>query len=117
MTGLPPRSGGFVKEPKHLRSGIWRRSEAGAGSQRPSRRKPSNVCLRAEAERTSQGFEQRVSQRAYFLWREAGKPDGRAEEFWADAVKQDALGDPPAMDIAAVLTVIKRRREPSRDRL
>jgi Protein of unknown function (DUF2934) len=40
------------------------------------------------------------------LWLEAGRPDGRAEDFWADAVKQDELGEPPATDIAAVLTVI-----------
>ena len=38
---------------------------------------------RNEAERTSQDLEQRVSRRAYFLWLEAGRPDGRAEDFWA----------------------------------
>jgi hypothetical protein len=65
---------------------------------------------RAEAERTSQDFEQRVSRRAYFLWQEAGRPDGLAEDFWARAVKLDELGEPPTTDIAAVLTVIKRRR-------
>jgi hypothetical protein len=53
---------------------------------------------RNEAERTTLGFEQRVSQRAYFLWREAGRPDGRTEEFWAEAVEQEELGEPPAAD-------------------
>jgi uncharacterized protein YjbI with pentapeptide repeats len=71
---------------------------------------------RNEAERTSQNFEQRVWHRAYFLWREAGQPDGWADELWAAAAKQDAVGDPPATDIAAVLTVIKRRSKQSRKR-
>ena len=70
---------------------------------------------RNEAERTSQDLEQRVSRRAYFLWLEAGRPDGRAEDFWADAAKQEEFGE-PATDIAAVLTVIKRRSEQSRER-
>ena len=70
---------------------------------------------RNEAERTSQDLEQRVSRRAYFLWQEAGRPDGRAEDFWADAAKQEEFGE-PATDIAAVLTVIKRRSEQSRER-
>ena len=36
---------------------------------------------RNEAERTSQNLEQRISRRAYFLWQEAGRPDGRADDF------------------------------------
>jgi hypothetical protein len=71
---------------------------------------------RNEAERTSEDVEQRVSRRAYILWREAGRPDGRSEEFWAEAVRQHELGKPPATDIDAVLTVIKRRNEQSRKR-
>jgi uncharacterized protein YjbI with pentapeptide repeats len=70
---------------------------------------------RNEAERTSQDLEQRVSRRAYFLWQEAGWPDGRAEDFWAQAVEQEELGE-LATDVAAVLTVIKRRSEQSRKR-
>ena len=70
---------------------------------------------RNEAKRTSQDFEHRVSRRAYLIWRAAGRPDGRAEEFWAEAVKQDEFGEPPATDIAAVLTVLKRRSERSRE--
>ena len=69
---------------------------------------------RNEAE-LSREFEQRVSRRAYFLWQEAGRPDGRAEDFWADAVKQEPR-EPPATDIAAVLTVIGRRSEQNRER-
>ena len=42
---------------------------------------------RNEAERTSQDLEQRISRRAYFLWQEAGQPDGKAEGFWTDAAK------------------------------
>jgi uncharacterized protein YjbI with pentapeptide repeats len=71
---------------------------------------------RNEATRTSQDLEQRVSRRAYFLWREADRPDGRDEDFWAKAVELEGFGDPPAADIAAVLTVIKRRSERSRRR-
>jgi len=71
---------------------------------------------RTEVERNSQDFDQRVSRRAYFMWQKAGRPDGRAEGFWADAVKQEEFGEPPATDIAAVLTVIKRRTERSRRR-
>ena len=71
---------------------------------------------RNEAERTAQDFQQRVSRRAYLLWQEAGRPNGCAEDFWAEAVKQDEFGEPPAADIEAVLTVIKRRSERSLDR-
>jgi len=71
---------------------------------------------RNEAERTSQDFEQRISRRAYFLWWKAGRPEGQAENFWAEAVKQEEFGEPPATDIVAVLTVIKRRMELSRER-
>lgn len=73
---------------------------------------------RNEAERTSQDFEQRVQRRAYSLWQKAGRPDGRrrAEDFWAIAVNLEELGEPPATDIAAVLTVVKRRSWQSRQR-
>jgi len=69
---------------------------------------------RNEAERL-QHSEQRVSRRAYFRWLEAGQPDGRTAEFWAEAVEEDER-EPPATDIVAVLTVIKRRSERSRER-
>jgi pentapeptide repeat protein/DUF2934 family protein len=70
---------------------------------------------RNEAERTSQNLEERVRRRAYFLWLEAGRPEGRAEDFWARAIKQEEFGE-PAADIAAALTVINRRSEQSRER-
>jgi uncharacterized protein YjbI with pentapeptide repeats len=70
---------------------------------------------RNEAERTSQDLEQRVSRRAYFLWEGAGRPNGQADGFWTAAAKAEDLGEPVA-DIAAVLTVIKRRTEQSRER-
>ena len=71
---------------------------------------------RNEAERTSQALEQRVSCRAYFLWLEAGKPSGRDEDFWAKAEIEEESAGPPATNIAAVLTVIRRRSERSRKR-
>jgi uncharacterized protein YjbI with pentapeptide repeats len=72
---------------------------------------------RNEAEQTSLDLEQRLSRCAYSLWQRAGQPSGRAEEFWAKAVKTKAdLGERPPADIAAVLTVIKRRSKESRER-
>jgi Protein of unknown function (DUF2934) len=70
--------------------------------------------LRNEAERL-QDVEQRGSRRAYFLWQRTGRPGGRAEGVGAEAVRQDEIGEPPATDIAAVLTVIKRRDKRSRE--
>jgi uncharacterized protein YjbI with pentapeptide repeats len=62
-------------------------------------------------------FEHRVRQRAYSLWQKAGRPDGRAEDFWAQAIEREVAGEPsPPADIAAVLAVIMRRREHSRER-
>jgi hypothetical protein len=72
---------------------------------------------RNEIARTSSSdAEQRVSRRAYFLWQQAGRPAGRDQEFWSDAVKQEELGEPPSADIAAVLTVIRRRSKKGRKR-
>ena len=34
---------------------------------------------------TKEGLEQAVRERAYLLWEGAGRPDGRAEEFWQRA--------------------------------
>lgn len=31
-----------------------------------------------------------VRERAYFLWERAGRPEGRAEEFWAQAQRDEA---------------------------
>jgi hypothetical protein len=62
---------------------------------------------RTEAERT-----ERVTQRAYFLWLEAGRPEGSADFFWAEAEAQEQ----PPTDSAAVLTVLTRRSEWGRKR-
>jgi len=69
---------------------------------------------RNEAERTSQDLEQRVSRRAYFLWLDAGRPDGRAEDFWTAATKEEEIGE-SAVDITAVFTVLNRRSDRSRE--
>ena len=37
---------------------------------------------RNEAERTALDLNQRASRRAYFLWLEAGRPEGRDNDFW-----------------------------------
>jgi uncharacterized protein YjbI with pentapeptide repeats len=67
-----------------------------------------------EAKRTAKPLEQRIAERAYSLWEHAGKPEGRSEDFWKGAVRQEAFGEPPDTDIEAVLTVIKRRSEKHR---
>jgi uncharacterized protein YjbI with pentapeptide repeats len=57
----------------------------------------------------------RISERAYFLWQEAGRPDGRDDEHWREAAKttEPTL---PATDVAAVLKVIVRRDTVNRKR-
>src|SRR5271166_5994534 len=37
---------------------------------------------------TKAGLDQFVRDRAYFLWEQAGRPDGRAEDFWHQAQYQ-----------------------------
>lgn len=34
-------------------------------------------------------FEERVRERAYYLWQQAGAPEGRAEEFWDEAERHE----------------------------
>ena len=50
----------------------------------------------------------RLSERAYFQWLDAGRPEGRSDEFWIEAVRQEHLQETPT-DITAILTVIRRR--------
>jgi len=57
----------------------------------------------------------RLSERAYFLWLQAGRPEGRSEEFWTEAVRLGRLKEPP-IDIASILTVIRRRSAENRQR-
>ena len=57
----------------------------------------------------------RLSERAYFLWLQAGRPEGRSEEFWREAVRLERLEQTPT-DIAAILTVIGRRSVENRRR-
>ena len=71
--------------------------------------------VRERTQRTEAKRDQRIRAIAHSLWKEAGKPEGRSEEFWHAAVNRETSGEPPA-DIAAVLTVIKRRSETHRAR-
>jgi len=57
----------------------------------------------------------RLSERAYFLWLQAGRPEGRSEELWAEAVRLERLEETPT-DIAAIFTVIKRRSAEDQER-
>ena len=45
----------------------------------------------------------------------AGRPEGRSEEFRVQAVEEEKYGEKPTTDIEAVLTVINRRSEESRE--
>jgi uncharacterized protein YjbI with pentapeptide repeats len=71
---------------------------------------------RPEAERLRKPLDQRLVECAYSLWENAGRPEGRSKEFWAkaEATEEEKLRDQPATDIAAVVTVIKRRSEDDR---
>jgi hypothetical protein len=37
---------------------------------------------------TMLGLEQEVRERAYFLWEQEGRPEGRADEYWARALDE-----------------------------
>jgi hypothetical protein len=54
----------------------------------------------------------RLSERAYFLWLQAGRPEGRSEEFWEEAVRLEGH----LTDIDAIFTVIGRRSAENRQR-
>jgi uncharacterized protein YjbI with pentapeptide repeats len=69
---------------------------------------------RPEAKRLAKPLDRRIAERAYLLWEQAGRPEGRDVEFWSDGVRQEEDEELPATDIAAVLTVIKRRDEEHR---
>lgn len=45
--------------------------------------------------------ERRIRERAYFLWLEAGCPDGRSIEFWTQAQMLEADPLPPAGDLSS----------------
>jgi hypothetical protein len=68
---------------------------------------------RNERERMAIGLEERISKRAYFLWEKNNRPQGA--DFRQEAEELDKLGEPPATDITAVLTVIQRRSGRSRE--
>ena len=44
---------------------------------------------------TGMDLETRIRQRAYSLWEEDGRPDGRAEEYWERARKLIEAEDNP----------------------
>jgi hypothetical protein len=70
---------------------------------------------RTEAERASQDFEQRIRERAYFLWLDSGRSERHPDVFWDLAFRLEHF---PPTDISATLTVIGRRsaRDRSRER-
>jgi hypothetical protein len=71
--------------------------------------------VRERTRRTEAELPKRVKERAYFLWKDAGEPEGQDDEFWKQANELEFKA-PPAADIAAVLTVIRRRSDENRKR-
>ena len=66
---------------------------------------------RTEADAACKPLNQRIEGRSLTgCGRKLDEPEGRSEEFWREAVEQEPP-ETPATDIAAVLTVIKRRSE------
>jgi Protein of unknown function (DUF2934) len=49
--------------------------------------------------RAAEGSEERIRQRAYYLWEASGRPKGRDHEFWAQARELIALEDRPALPV------------------
>ncbi len=52
---------------------------------------------------------QTIATVAYRLWEEAGKPEGRSEEFWIEAEKQ-ILSPKRKVSIKKLMTGIKNRK-------
>jgi hypothetical protein len=51
---------------------------------------------------TNHDLETRIRERAYVLWEEDGRPEGRAEEYWERARRfVEAEDDPKAPDMTA----------------
>jgi uncharacterized protein YjbI with pentapeptide repeats len=71
---------------------------------------------RSEAELLAKSLEQRLKVIAHSLWEKDGKPEGRSDEFWSEAKQREARIEPLATDVAAVLTVINRRKKADRNR-
>ena len=57
----------------------------------------------------------RLRRRAESLWKQSGRPEGRSEEFWLRAIRLEGLERTPT-DVAAILTVIRRRSQRNRQR-
>jgi hypothetical protein len=69
-------------------------------------------------ERSKANRKQLISDRAKAIWEEEGRTDGRAKVHWDKADKELELEqrEPPAADIAVVLTVIDRRCQRKREK-
>lgn len=46
--------------------------------------------------RYSDDLQERIRQRAYFLWQAAGEPEGRGDFFYREAEKQEVAPTQPA---------------------
>ena len=49
--------------------------------------------------RAAEGMEERIRQRAYYLWEASGRPQGRDRQFWAQARELIALEDRPTLPV------------------
>jgi Pentapeptide repeats (9 copies)/Protein of unknown function (DUF2934)/Pentapeptide repeats (8 copies) len=54
-------------------------------------------------------FQERVAQRAYYLWRELGQPYGKDDEIWEQAKSRELFLRPSTKDILAAAKVVAYR--------
>jgi hypothetical protein len=52
----------------------------------------SSAALATESREMAKPTEEQIRLRAHELWEQAGKPDGREDEFWHQAEKELAQG-------------------------
>ena len=64
---------------------------------------------RFEATADRRPFEDRVSQRAYYLWRDMGQPSGRDAEIWGLAKNRELFLQPSFKDVSAAAKAIGDR--------
>jgi Protein of unknown function (DUF2934)/Anti-sigma factor NepR len=79
--------------PPELMQLLARLEGAEPTSQEPAADQPPEEDISA----SDDGFEQRVRERAYFLWLEEGCPEGRALEHWMLAFTQQVAQEPSGL--------------------
>ena len=71
---------------------------------------------RAALEEVEPPADRRIARRAYFLWIDAGRPEGQADDFWNMAFEAEKYRTLRRADIDTAMTIIARRSEENRRR-